>query len=69
MPALVSPPTRPSCARSKTKDGVCPITSGQQTVDALGLGELSIGENIGVLVAYILICRVVAYLGIRFIKH
>lgn len=48
---------------------MCPITSGQQTVDALGLGELSIGANAGVLAAYILICRIVAYLGIRFIKH
>lgn len=54
---------------SKTKDGVCPITSGQQTVDMLGLGELTIGENFAVLAAYILICRIVAYLGIRFIKH
>ncbi|KAL4427313.1 hypothetical protein ABPG77_003222 [Micractinium sp. CCAP 211/92] len=54
---------------AKTKDGVCPITSGQQTVDMLGLGELTIGENFAVLAAYILVCRIVAYLGIRFIKH
>ncbi len=64
----VRPPAFSPCG-SKTKDGVCPITSGQQTVDMLGLGELTIGENFAVLAAYILVCRIVAYLGIRFIKH
>ncbi|KAL4440224.1 hypothetical protein ABPG75_003225 [Micractinium tetrahymenae] len=54
---------------AKTKDGACPITSGQQTVDSLGLGELTIGQNAAVLAGYVLICRTVAYLGIRFIKH
>lgn len=52
----------------KTKDGVCPVTSGQQTIDTLGLGELSIAANAGVLIAFITICRIVAFLGIRYIK-
>jgi ATP-binding cassette subfamily G (WHITE) protein 2 len=52
----------------KTKDGVCPVTSGQQTIDTLGLGELSIAANAGILIAFITICRIVAFLGIRYIK-
>ena len=51
-----------------TKDGVCPVTSGQQTIDTLGLGELSIGANAGILLSYVIICRIIAFLGIRFIK-
>jgi ATP-binding cassette subfamily G (WHITE) protein 2 len=48
--------------------GVCPVTSGEQTIDRLGLGELSIAANAAVLLAFIVVCRVVAYLGIRFLK-
>lgn len=44
------------------------MTSGQQTIDQLGLGALSIGADAGILVAYIATCRLIAYLGIRFIK-
>jgi len=47
---------------------VCPITSGQQTIDALGLGELSIAANAGVLIGYVTFCKIVAFLGIRYIK-
>lgn len=48
--------------------GVCPVTSGEQTIERLGLGELSIAANAGILLAFIVICRLVAYLGIRFLK-
>ena len=50
------------------KQGQCPITSGQQTIDRLGLDYLSMGACAGILVSYIIICRTIAYLGIRFIK-
>eukprot|EP00198_Chlamydomonas_reinhardtii_P001132 XP_001690467.1 predicted protein [Chlamydomonas reinhardtii] len=49
--------------------GRCPITSGQQTIDALGLDYLTMGQCAGILVAYISICCGAAYLGVRFLKH
>jgi len=45
----------------------CPTTSGNQTIDSLGLGYLSIGGCAGVLIGYIIAFRIFAYLGIRFI--
>ncbi|KAG2438719.1 hypothetical protein HXX76_005264 [Chlamydomonas incerta] len=49
--------------------GKCPITSGEQTINALGLDYLNMGQCAGILVAYIFICRFIAYLGVRFLKH
>jgi ATP-binding cassette subfamily G (WHITE) protein 2 len=37
--------------------GKCPITSGEQTIKALGLDYISIPDCAGILVAYIIICR------------
>ena len=47
-------------------DGACP--TGQQTIAALGLDEWSIGANAAALVVYIVVCRVAAFLGCRYIK-
>lgn len=44
------------------------MTSGQQTIDDLDLNYISMGGCAGVLVGYIVICRITAYLGIRFLK-
>lgn len=38
------------------------------TYCSLGLDYLNMGECAGILIAYIVICRAIAYLGIRFIK-
>ena len=38
-------------------------------VDSLGLDYLNMGQCAGILVAYIFICRFIAYLGVRFLKH
>jgi ATP-binding cassette subfamily G (WHITE) protein 2 len=57
-----------SAELASSPGGVCPVTSGEQTIDRLGLGELSIAANAAVLLAFIVVCRVVAYLGIRFLK-
>lgn len=46
----------------------CPITKGQQTIDALGLDMLTLGQNIGILISYIVIARFIAFLGLRFLK-
>ncbi len=49
--------------------GQCPITKGQQTIDQLGLDYLNIPQCVGILISYIVICRFIAYLGVRFLKH
>lgn len=45
------------------------LQTGDQVLTDLGMGQyLSIGHCAACLVAYIVICRVVAFVGIRFIK-
>ena len=56
------------CAANEYVDGVCPITSEQQTITSLGLDYLSIGSCVTILIFYILITRAIAYLGIRYLK-
>ena len=56
------------CKPNQTVKGVCPITNGMQTVTSLGLDNFTIGECAGILVFYIVFCRAVAFLGIRYIK-
>jgi ATP-binding cassette, subfamily G (WHITE), member 2 len=48
--------------------GNCAITRGEQTIATLGLDQYTIGECAGLLVLYIVFCRTVAFLGIRYIK-
>jgi ATP-binding cassette subfamily G (WHITE) protein 2 len=55
-------------AARRIAGGVCPITSGEQTIAQLDLDQLSIGADAGILCVYILICRLIAFLGIRYIK-
>lgn len=50
-------------------NGLCPVTSGEQTIERLDLNQLSIAANAGILVAYVFVCRLIAFLGIRFLKH
>ncbi|GAB4814284.1 hypothetical protein N2152v2_001330 [Parachlorella kessleri] len=56
-----------TCTANDVAKGTC-VTSGQQTIDKLGLDYLSIGACAGILVGYIVVCRTIAYLGIRFLK-
>ena len=59
--------------KSRLVNGVsqqyCPTTTGQQTIDSLGLDFISMGGAIGVLVGMIVFFRLVSYLAIRFMKH
>lgn len=45
------------------------IPDGETTIKSLGLDYISIGGCIGALFAFIIFCRVVAYLGVRFLKN
>ena len=56
------------CKPTELVNGVCPITSGQTTITNLGLDKYSIGACAGALIAFIVIMRFIAYLGVRFIK-
>jgi ATP-binding cassette subfamily G (WHITE) protein 2 len=59
------------CTAAELKNGVCPITSGDYSINLLGLDFMPVHTITGcafVLVAYILFFRFVAYLGLRYIK-
>ena len=45
----------------------CP--HGYKIIEAKGYDYISIGGCVGVLICYIFICRLIAFLGIRFLKH
>lgn len=46
----------------------CPITSGEQTIRSLGLDTITIQDAAGILISFIFISRLFAYLGLRFMK-
>ena len=56
------------CLPSELQDGVCPITKGEQVIESLGLDYITRGHAAAVLILFIVFCRIVAYLGLRFIK-
>jgi ATP-binding cassette subfamily G (WHITE) protein 2 len=45
------------------------IPNGETTIKSLGLDYINIGGCVGALLAYIIFCQVVAYLGVRFFKN
>jgi len=47
----------------------CAITSGEQVEAQKGYDEYTMGFCAGVLVLYIFGCRIIAYLGLKFIRH
>lgn len=55
----------PSFVRRATNN--C-VTTGEATINALDLDYISISGCAGVLVGYIVLCRFIAYLGIRYLK-
>ena len=57
-----------SCTASEITAGKC-VPDGETTIRDLGLDYMSIGGCIGVLFAFIIGFRVIAFLGVRFLKH
>ena len=57
-----------TCTGEDRKRASC-IENGQITIDDLGLNYISIEGCIAALVGYIVICRAIAFLGVRFLKH
>eukprot|EP01119_Soliformovum_irregulare_P025420 TRINITY_DN9410_c0_g1_i1.p1 TRINITY_DN9410_c0_g1~~TRINITY_DN9410_c0_g1_i1.p1 ORF type:complete len:618 (-),score=179.97 TRINITY_DN9410_c0_g1_i1:44-1897(-) len=58
-----------TCKETDLKAGVCPITTGEQTMKTLGLDKFHIGECIGALFAIIIGFRIIAFLALRYIKR
>ncbi|CAF4219034.1 unnamed protein product, partial [Rotaria sp. Silwood2] len=57
-----------TCTANELAAGKC-ITEGEVTIRDLGLDYISIGGCIGVLFAFIIGWRVIAFFGIRYLKH
>lgn len=47
---------------------VCPVTSGQQIIDKFGYDKYTIGFCIGILIVYIVVCKIVSYVFLRLVK-
>lgn len=47
---------------------VC-ISNGERIIQEKGYDYINIGGCIGVLIGFIILCRTVAFLGVRFLKH
>jgi ATP-binding cassette subfamily G (WHITE) protein 2 len=56
-----------TCTPAEVAASKC-ITSGETTIQTLGLSQYSIPLCAGVLVVYIIVCRFMAYLGLRLLK-
>lgn len=49
--------------------GTCLITSGEQVAAQKGYDQYTISLCAGILALYIVVCRIIGYLGLKFIKH
>jgi ATP-binding cassette subfamily G (WHITE) protein 2 len=57
-----------SCTSTQLVNGTCPVTSGEQIIQQLGLTSYSIPMCAGVLLAYIVVFRFIAFLALKLIK-
>jgi len=57
-----------TCEVAEMREGVCPTMHGAQVIDRLGLDFITRDQAAGILIFFIVSCRFVAYLGLRFIK-
>eukprot|EP00300_Choanocystis_sp_HF-7_P009316 c16366_g1_i2.p1 GENE.c16366_g1_i2~~c16366_g1_i2.p1 ORF type:complete len:361 (+),score=99.49 c16366_g1_i2:26-1084(+) len=58
-----------TCLPGELKNGVCPLTSGDQFIKNEGLDYLSIGGCAGFLIGFIIFTRVVAFFAVKYFKH
>ena len=57
-----------TCTATDISQGKC-YTTGEQLIKEWGFDYISIGGCVGALIAYIVGCRFIAYLGVRYLKH
>ena len=56
-----------TCTDEERKQGRC--WTGQDLIQDRGYDYINIGGCIGALLGYIILCRFLAYLGVRYLKH
>ena len=47
----------------------CPISTGEEALESLGLETISLGLQIGLLAAFIVFCRTLQYLLLHFVDQ
>ena len=57
-----------TCTADDLRKSSC-VSNGETTIRELGLDYISLEGCIGALFAYIVVCRAIAFLGVRFLKH
>ena len=57
-----------TCTLAESQSGSC-ITTGEQLIENLGYNEYTIGGLAGILAVFIVGCRIVAFLGLKYIKN
>jgi hypothetical protein len=54
--------------QQRLSNGACPVATGEQTIQQLGLNKYSIELCACILLVFIVGCRVLAYVGLRVLK-
>lgn len=57
-----------TCEPTEVRDGVCPTATGADVIERLGLDYITRDQAAAILILFIVFCRFVAYLGLRYIK-
>lgn len=57
-----------TCTEEEQKKAPC-VTHGESLINERGFDYITVGGCIGALIAYIIFCRIAAFLGVRFLKH
>ena len=57
-----------TCTTEEISNGACKFTDGEQVMETFGYDIYSVGFCVGTLIIYIICCRFIAYIALRFIK-
>ena len=57
------------CTSSElTSNGTCPITTGQEALNEVGMGNVNVGLSLGIIVVLAVAYRICTYLAVRFYR-
>jgi ATP-binding cassette subfamily G (WHITE) protein 2 len=57
-----------TCTSGEIANGTCDYTNGDQVMEDRGYDEYTVGFCFGILIVYIICCRALAYVALRYIK-
>jgi len=57
------------CGNGELQDGVCPITNGDQVVKRFTLHAGWYGQDVAVVIGFILFLQILSFIGLRFVHH